>query len=279
MAFIKEKYSESRVSMIYELLKKDAGNDAPKEYDIKVDELKVVSRNNDPERFYDFEQFVLLDSKNITINIHDKSHRSVRYILLLQEEEPTKEELSGIEKSISIKMQHEKAKWEHGQLQRDYDELKEKLRECEEYSGQLKEKIDVLETEKNSRSGNMTNSIVGLVGTYLNSNPDALKGIPVIGGMFGGNKKGLPQGNLSGANDQGACSCKDMPQQYTGEITVRDDQRLNAALVPYFKREYIDRVMKLILHFFHHNHFIDQAIKGIDQAVNNGSKQKQQAGK
>lgn len=79
MAFIKEAYSESRVEMIYELLKQEAENGAPKEYDVKIDELKVVSRNNNPERFYDFEQFVLPESRNITITIHDRSHRSTKY--------------------------------------------------------------------------------------------------------------------------------------------------------------------------------------------------------
>src|ERR1700741_4609340 len=110
MAFIKEAYSESRVDMIYELLKRESDCSSPKDYEITIDGLKVVSRNNDPERFYDFEQFVLPESKIITINVHERSHRSLKYILLLSEEEPTPDGLSGLERSISARMQQEKAK-------------------------------------------------------------------------------------------------------------------------------------------------------------------------
>jgi hypothetical protein len=262
MAFVKEMYSEGRVSMMYELLKKEAGNNAPKDYDISIDELKVVSRNNDPERFYDFEEFILPESKNITINIHEKSHRCLRYILLLKQEDPTTEELSGIERSIVTKMQQEKAKWTHKQLEDDYNELFQKLKECEEYSRQLQDKVNTLEAEKGKTSGQLTSAIVGLAGAYLSSNPNALSGIPVIGSMFGKSKKELPQGNLSG-NSQEPCLCKDAPKQFTGEVSVSDDQRLKSALIPYFKEEYREKVMTAIICFFHNNHFIDQAVNGM----------------
>ena len=119
MALAKEVYSANRVNLIYQLLKNEADNGTPKEYDVKVDELKVVSRTNDPERFYSHEEFVLPETRNITINIYDsKSHRCTRYILLLREEEPSKQELSGIEKSINTKMLQERKKWESGRNER-----------------------------------------------------------------------------------------------------------------------------------------------------------------
>ena len=143
MALAKEMYSANRVNLIYQLLKNEADNGTPKEYDVKVDELKVVSRTNDPERFYSHEEFVLPETRNITINIYDsKSHRCTRYILLLREEEPSKQELSGIEKSINTKMLQERKKWEYDQLKKEYDDLKEQLDESEEYADALKTKID-----------------------------------------------------------------------------------------------------------------------------------------
>jgi hypothetical protein len=275
MAFVKENYSESRVNMIYELLKKEAENGTPKDYEIKVDELKVVSRNNNPERLYDFEQFVLPESRNVTIIVHSNLHRSLRYLLLLQEEEPATEELSGIEKSINTKMQHEKTKWEHTQLKREHEETKQQLKECEDYVRQLKEKVSTLEieNEKGNSKGRLTNAIMGLAGAYISSNPNGLSGIPLIGGMFGGDKKGLPQGEKSMESD---CLCKSAPAKFTGEITELDDQRMKAALLPYFPEEYVGKVNKLIRYLFHHNHFIEQAITGIESATTKSGKQERQ---
>lgn len=271
MAFVKEMYSESRVDMIYELLKKDAGNGYRKDYEISVDELKVVSRNNDPDRFFEFEQFVLPESRNITISIHEQSHRCLRYILLLQKEAPTNEELSGTDQSFTAKIQQEKTKWAYRQLEEEYNALKQKLGECEEYAGQLQDKIDTLETEKSSSSGQLTNAIVSFAGAYINSNPNALSGIPIIGGMFGNNKKEKSSGNLAGVNSP--CTCNSMPKEFTGDLTIGDDKLLQMALLPYFNPEYREKAMKVILYFFERNDFIDQAIKGIEALLQNPAKQ------
>ncbi|MBS1779251.1 MAG: hypothetical protein JST70_07990 [Bacteroidetes bacterium] len=270
MAFVKENYSESRVNMIYELLKKEAENGTPKDYEIKVDELKVVSRNNDPERLYNFEQFVLPESRNVTIIVHSNLHRSLRYLLLLQEEAPTTEELSGVEKTITAKMQQERTKWEHTQLKKEHDHTKQQLKECEEYVRQLKETISGLEIEKekSNSQGKLTNTIIGLAGTYLSSNPNALNGIPIIGGMFGGDKKEIAQNKK---NED--CLCRSAPAKFTGEISDRDEQRLVMALAPYFSEEYAPKAHKLIMYLFRYNYFIDQAINGIENANTRSSKQ------
>lgn len=260
MAFIKEAYTENRVEMIYELLKKDAENGSPREYDVMVDGLKVVSRNNDPGRFYDFEQFVLPESSNITINIHERSHRSMKYILLLQQEEPTQGELSGLDSTIAARMKQERAKWDHKKLEEDYNDCLRSLKECEEFSRELQNRIHTLEMEKGSSSGQLTNAIVGLAGAYISSNPGALNGIPVIGSLFGNSK----QGNTAESRE---CICGNTPKDYTGQITVGDDTRMKAAIIPYFKEEYREQFMKVLHYFFHNNHFIDQTVNGIENLL------------
>ncbi len=259
MAFIKENYTDSRVEMISELLKKDAANGSPKDYEVKIDELKVVSRNNDPERFYEFEQFIMPESRNITIVVHDKSHTNTKYILLLQKEETPASELSGTENSIGDRMKQERTKWENKRLNEDYDALLQKFRECEEYARGLEQKVSDLEHEKRQSSGELTSSLVGLVGTVLSKNPDALSGIPIIGSLFGGKKQ---QAALNGPKQE--CLCSMAPQNYSGQLTVGDDQRMKMALVPYFSENYREKAMKVLLYFFNHNHFIDQSIIGIE---------------
>ena len=138
MAIIKEVYSSTRVNLIYQLLRNEADNGTPKEYDVRVDELKVVSRTSDPERFHGHEEFVLPETRSVIINIYDgTSNRCNRYNLLLREEDPSQQELSGIEKSINTKMLQERKKWEFDKLKEDYDDLKEQLGEAEEYAEQL----------------------------------------------------------------------------------------------------------------------------------------------
>ena len=270
MAFIKEAYSETRVDMIYELLKKEAEHNDRKDYDISVDGLKVVSRNNDPERFFEFEEFVLPDSSNITINVHERSHRCTRYILLLKEEESSNDELSGIEGTIVARMKQEKAKWDYKKLEEDYNDCMQKLKECEEYSQGLQDKIHELETEKSKTSGQLTSAIVGLAGTYLSNNPNALSGIPIIGSLLGKGRQEQPQALAGPKKD---CLCSDAPQAYTGEITVGDDLRMKMALIPYFKEDYREKVRKILVQFHVNNFFVDQAYSGLDAFLKKQNKQ------
>lgn len=284
MALAKEMYSANRVNLIYQLLKNEADNGTPKEYDVKVDELKVVSRTNDPERFYSHEEFVLPETRNITINIYDsKSHRCTRYILLLREEEPSKQELSGIEKSINTKMLQERKKWEYDQLKKEYDDLKEQLDESEEYADALKTKIDQLEAEKSNKSNKITDTIIGLAGVLLANKPNALSGIPLIGDLLGGSKEKQlpPEDQCEVTVEETECTAsfqkKSTPKNFTGEITDEDEQNLKEALHPFFKPEYIDRVGQIIQYLFMHNPFIDQTIKVMEHAINQGEQTKKAA--
>lgn len=160
-------------------------------------------------------------------------------------------------------------------MKREHDETKQQLNECEDYVRQLKEKVSALEieNEKGNSKGRLTNAIMGLAGAYISSNPNGLNGIPLIDGMFGGDKKALPQ---SGNSVESDCLCKNAPVKFTGEISERDDQRMKTALLPYFPEEYVGRVNKLIRHLFHHNHFIEQAIRGIESAITKSGKQERQ---
>lgn len=270
MAFIKEPYSESRVEMISEFLKKEGANGTPKDYEIKIDELKVVSRNNNPDRFYEYEEFVVPESRNITIIIHDKSHTCTKYILLLQQEAHKDEELSGSERNLNVKMQHEKAKWAYNQLQRDYTNLKQQLKECEDYCNLLKDKNHELEVEKNKSSGKLTETVIGLAGTYFANNPEALGRIPIIGTILGGGKHKA----LSGT-EQVNCSCVDAPKEFTGKVSEQDAMRLKKAFIPFYPPEYIEKAMEVAELFFHDNRFIDQTKAGVEKLLAETRKKQQ----
>ncbi len=271
MAIIKEAYSSTRVNLIYQLIKNEAEAGRPKEYDIRVDDLKVVSRNADPDQFHTHEEFVIPETKVITINVYDGvSNRCARYQLMLSEEEQSNQGLSGIENTITARMKQEKSKWELSQLQKDYEDCQQRLKECEQYAEGLQEKVSQLELEQCKNSGQLTNALIGLAGTVLSNNPNALSGIPIIGSLFGGGKQ--VQAALNGSKQE--CLCSNAAKTYTGELTVGDDQLLKAALVPYFKEEYREKMMKVLLYFFQYNHFIDQSINGMETLLRKDTAQK-----
>ncbi len=263
MALVKEMYTANRVNLIYQLLKNEAENGAPKEYDIKVDELRVVSRNNDPERFFSHEEFVLPETKNITINIYDnKSHRCTRYTLLLKEEPHSSHELSGIEQSIKNKIDEAKNQWDHDQLKKENESLKEELEEIEEYAEKLQKHITMLEAEKQKSSSKITDTIIGLAGVYLTKNPNVLSGLPLIGEFMGGQETtdSATPGNVDDteSTQNSKVSFSKKQPTYTGTIGEEDVERLHDALIPLFPEVHLEKVSTIIRYMYHNNHLVDQ---------------------
>jgi uncharacterized phage-like protein YoqJ len=81
------KYSEEKINLIYKMLikEKEAGN--IKEYDIRVDGLKVISRTSNPDRFMTYKEYILPDTEAIRVNIYDgKSNRCSHYTYTLLDE-------------------------------------------------------------------------------------------------------------------------------------------------------------------------------------------------
>jgi hypothetical protein len=280
MALVKEKYSESGVNRIYQLLKNEAENGIPKDYDIKVDELKVVNRNSNPDRFFEHEQFLMPETKSITINIYDgASPRCTRYTLLLKDEQPSKQELSGIEKTISTRILYEKKAWEHEQLRKENGELRRELEESAKHSGKLEQLISDLRSEKQRTPGKLTDAIISLAGAYLSANPKALDKIPLLGNLLG-----TPQPDATssdaGSEEQEETECsftetteasfaKKADLKYTGHPTNEDFERFENALIPIFPEQYRDTVATVISCMYHNNQIIEQ----VAELLEDGNKQ------
>ena len=282
MAIVKEVYSPTRVNLIYQLLRNEAESGSPKEYDIRVDELKVVSRTSDPERFHGHEEFVLPETKSIIINIYDgTSNRCTRYNLLLREEEPTKQELSGIEKSINAKMIQERRKWEYDQLKKEKEELEEQLEEAEEFAEQLKMEVQHLKDEKQKSSNKLTDTIINLAGIYLNKNPNALSGVPLIGGLLGSGDKSSESDDCEVTVSEGEAVFSKQSQPkvktYTGEIKQDDIEGLELALIPFFKEEHLEDIGEIIEYLHKNNNYIPHVLGGLQKALKQNEQTKQAA--
>jgi hypothetical protein len=285
MALVKEKYSESGVNRIYQLLKNEAENGIPKDYDIKVDELKVVNRNNNPDRFFEHEQFLLPETKSITVNIYDgSSPRCIRYTLLLKDEQPSKQELSGIEKTISTRILHEKKVWEHEQLRKENAELRRELEEAGKHSGKLEQLISDLRSEKQRTPGKLTDAIISLAGAYLSANPKALDKIPLLGNLLGTPQPDATSSDSS-SEEQEETECivtetteasfiKMADLKYTGQPTKEDFERFENSLIPLFPEQHRETVATVISCMYHNNQIIEQVAELLEDGNQQGSEKK-----
>lgn len=268
MSIVREKYTEKRVNLIYQMLlnEKEASN--AKDYDVSIDELIVISRNRDPERFFDHEDFIQDDTKNITVRLFvGNSRRCTRYVLFLKEQEPTHQQaLAGIEKSIDDRLSQAREQWDHDQLKKENESLKGELEEMEEYSEMLQKHITMLESEKQKSSSKITDTIIGLAGVYLSKNPNVLSGLPLIGDFMGGQEtkdSSVPAfGNDDDSQQDSKVSFAKKQPIYTGTIVEEDIEQLQNALIPLFPEAHLEQVSTIIRYMYHNNHLVDQ-IAGI----------------
>ncbi|MBS1779250.1 MAG: hypothetical protein JST70_07985 [Bacteroidetes bacterium] len=283
MALVKEKYSESGINRIYQLLKNEADSGIAKDYDIKVDELKVVGRNSDPDRFFEHEQFMVSETKSITVNIYDgASPRCTRYTLLLRDELPTRQELSGIEKTISTRMLQEKKVWEHDQLKKENVELRHELEQERKYSGKLEQAITELKTEKQKMPGKLTDAIISLAGIYLSANPKVLAKVPMLGGLLGTSQTDENSNDTVSEEEETECAVAETTEatfskvaelKYTGQPTEKDFDRLENALIPLFPERYRNTVATVVSCMYHDNQIIEQVAELLeDNNVQDGER-------
>lgn len=64
-------YSAERITMLKQTLLNSAEASKPRDYEIRVDDMKVVPRTNDTEQFDNYEEFVTEETKKIIVLIYD----------------------------------------------------------------------------------------------------------------------------------------------------------------------------------------------------------------
>lgn len=196
MSIVKEKYSSSRINMLHQMLVNDKEQGHPRDYDIKVDELKVVQRTDDPERFFMHEEFVQPETGCITVNIYDgSSRRCTKYQLYFGDTQPgaSVATLSGIEKTIKEKISTERRQWEYEQIKKEKETLESKLAESEEYAeglqtrlGQMQQEFEAYKAKRVGLAEMSTGKMLGFATDYLvKSHPGLTKKIPILSGLSG----------------------------------------------------------------------------------------------
>lgn len=183
MAIVKEKYAAPKINLLYQLLQGDAEEGRPREYDIAVDDLKVVRRTTDPERFFAHEDFIREDTRSVTITLYEgTSKRNTRYIYYLRDgEADDRGSLAGIEQSVNEKMQRERQQWNYELLQKENEELKSDIEEQEKYIEELQVALNEERNKKASIKSNWGEVFSIALEGMVRRNTHLLGNIPMIG--------------------------------------------------------------------------------------------------
>ena len=209
---LKQKYNPNRIQLLYQMLVNSQLQGHPREYDIKVDELKVVQRTSDPEQFFCHEEFILPDTENITITFYEgTSNRNSRHVFLLNESQKensneAQASLDGIEKILEEKMDKERQKWDMELLKKENESLKLKLEDAEDYTDQLETEITTLKDKKFETGKNIGAVVSGALEALIRNNTAILKRIPggnALAGLVEEDNKRLAAdlGNDEGASE------------------------------------------------------------------------------
>ena len=148
MSIYTNKYDNSKVGLLKQLLLNNEQSGKPTEYEIKVDNLKIVPRTADASQFKLLEESIDADTKAITITLYEGQGRSSdKHIFYFKEANPTEPvaTLSGldVDKKVNEKMEAYKKQMEYEKLEEKNKELAKQLSDAEEYIGELEGKLEI----------------------------------------------------------------------------------------------------------------------------------------
>lgn len=133
-----DSYEATKLEALHDNLLAAKNSGYPLDYEIRIDDFPVVARNNDPQRFMNFSEFITPQSKYITVLLYrPNSPISDKYFFHLQENKFSSI-LNGIEPGLA-QLETETKQKERLRKELDYDnaikeneKLKKELQEMEE---------------------------------------------------------------------------------------------------------------------------------------------------
>lgn len=187
MAIFKNKYSEQKISMLKHFLENSSQSGKPRDYEIFVDEMKVIERTNNKDEFENYEEFINDETRTVTVVLYDgQSRRNNRHVYYLKEE-TQKNTLSGIDvdKIIDEKVAHHKREWEFEKLIDENGELKNQISEAEEYIVKQGKSIEELKEKRKWEDREFGEIASAVVENLIRRNTHLLKKVPGMEGLAG----------------------------------------------------------------------------------------------
>lgn len=192
MPLITEKFSQHKVDLIKRYLQREIEKGRPKEFEIIVDDFKVVSRTSDLEEFEDYEQEISQDSRNLTIVVYGNANanRNTRYSFTLQGEPVTAKAspangLGEIDQVIAQKLAEKDKEHQFAQLKEKLSSTQQQLTEAEEYAEGLQKRIRDMEEKRYTNAVSLGEVASVVLKTLVKEHAARIPGGQALAGLLG----------------------------------------------------------------------------------------------
>ena len=253
-----EKYDPVKLERLKYFLEANAERGKPKYFEIFVDNLKAVDKNNDPACFDDYTMYLNEDSKMVKVLIYTTTESCPRndkfiYNIVNETEENKKnekqnQELSGIElqNRIDSAINNERERNQNEQLKKELETVKAELVQAEEYIESLEVDLTTERTKKHSwKELNLGNVASIAIEEVVKRNPDWMKKVPLLGALSGLADAESSSIDKTGATENGNASFKKKAdEQPSGEINEAQFEFFRQ-MEETFSEEQLQKVMEI----------------------------------
>jgi hypothetical protein len=152
MPVTNDNYDQLKIDKLKHYLETQAERNQAKPFEVFVDNLKVVSKTEDPKEFDSYEFYMNEDTEKVRILIYNShlSPRNDQYCFMVQRNK-TERSLNGlgeIENIVQEKLAARDREHEMNRLREELQQTKEELQEAEDYADKLEKEIEYIKENK-----------------------------------------------------------------------------------------------------------------------------------
>lgn len=184
MPVTNDTYDQLKIDKLKHFLEAQAEKGQAKPFEIFVDNLKVVSKTDDPKEFDNYEFYMNEDTEKIRILIYNSSlsPRNDQYCFQVQKNIGTTKSLNGlgeVENMIQEKLAARDREHEMNRLKEELEATKLELEESEEYADSLEKEIQYLKENKFKLGNiNVAEFTAAMLEGFVRKNPQFLTKFP-----------------------------------------------------------------------------------------------------
>lgn len=245
----REAYDPDKLDKIYMAILAASKNNTVQDYEMLIDDLKVVPRTSDPEKFNNFSEFVTATSDHLTIYMYyGASKHADTYFFYFRGVPINKmhsQSLAGIEEIE--KQQREKIEKEiyYEGLEKENEELKAEIQELEEDFAKQQEHWENIKTGKIHTIGEMGSAIL----LSLASNPTVQRAFPGLKMLGGLGQVPKQEGNNSSQEETATFRRKDeKSQEPDPQSDLTEDDRMIVGLFRDLPKLLDRQQMEMMIH-------------------------------
>jgi hypothetical protein len=184
MPVTNDTYDQLKIDKLKHFLEAQAEKGQAKPFEIFVDNLKVVSKTDDPKEFDNYEFYMNEDTEKVRILIYNSnlSPRNDQYCFQVQKNIGATKSLNGlgeVENMIQEKLAARDREHEMNRLKEELEATKLELEESEEYADGLEKEIQYLKENKFKLGNiNVAEFTAAMLEGFVRKNPKFLTKFP-----------------------------------------------------------------------------------------------------